>query len=102
MTQRDDGHDYRDSKNRAMEYERKQKYEAIIDMVIRWLDSNIDEWQANDLLNNPDIKIKNAIADDSRDLKEKIELALDSSTTKRQIEDGDLYHNYLDIYDILR
>ena len=39
MTQRDDGHDYRDSKNRAMEYERKQKYEAIIDMVIRWLDS---------------------------------------------------------------
>jgi len=90
MTQRDDGHDYRDSKNRAMEYERKQKYEAIIDMVIRWLDSNIDEWQANDLLNNPDIKIKNAIADDSRDLKEKIELALDSSTTKRQIEDGDL------------
>jgi hypothetical protein len=90
MTQRDDGHDYRDSKNKAMEYERKQKYEAIIDMVIRWLDANIDEWQANDLLNNPDIKIKNAIADDSRDLKEKIELALDSSTTKRQIEDGNL------------
>ena len=25
MTQRDDGHDYRDSKNKAMEYERKQK-----------------------------------------------------------------------------
>ena len=90
MTQRDEGHDYRDSKNKAIEYERKQKYGAIIDMIIRWLDSNIDEWQANDLLNNPDIKIKNAIADDSRDLKEKIELALDSSTTKRQIEDGDL------------
>jgi len=90
MTQRDEGHDYRDSKNKAIEYERKQKYGAIIDMIIRWLDSNIDEWQANDLLNNPDIKIKNAIADDSRDLKEKIELALDSSTTKRQIEDGNL------------
>ena len=90
MTQRDEGHNYRDSKNKAREYERKQKYEAIIDMVIRWLDSNIDEWQANDLLNNPDIKIKNAIADDSRDLKEKIELSLDSSTTKRQIEDGDI------------
>jgi hypothetical protein len=43
MTQRDEGHNYRDSKNRAMEYERKQKYEAIIDMVIRWLDSNIDD-----------------------------------------------------------
>lgn len=90
MTQRDDGHDYRDSKNRAMEYERKQKYKAIIDMVIRWLDSNIDDWQANDLLNDPKIEIKNAVADDSRDLKEKIELALDSKTTKREIEDGDL------------
>jgi hypothetical protein len=90
MTQRDEGHNYRDSKNKAMEYERKQKYEAIIDMVIRWLDSNIDEWQANDLLNDPRIEIKNAVADDSRDLKEKIELALDPSTTKREIEDGDL------------
>ena len=90
MTQRDEGHNYRDSKNRAMEYERKQKYEAIIDMVIRWLDSNIDDWQANDLLNDPKIEIKNAIADDSRDLKEKIELALDPKTTKREIEDGDL------------
>ena len=90
MTQRDEGHDFRDSKNRAMEYERKQKYKAIIDMVIRWLDSNIDEWQANDLLNDPRIEIKNAVADDSRDLKEKIELALDPSTTKREIEDGDL------------
>jgi len=90
MTQRDEGHDFRDSKNKAMEYERKQKYEAIIDMVIRWLDSNIDDWQANDLLNDPRIEIKNAVADDSRDLKEKIELALDPSTTKREIEDGDL------------
>ena len=62
MTQRDEGHDFRDSKNKAMEYERKQKYEAIIDMVIRWLDSNIDEWQANDLLNDPRIEIKNAVA----------------------------------------
>ena len=90
MTQRDEGHNYRDSKNKAIEYERKQKYEAIIDMVIRWLDSNIDDWQANDLLNDPRIEIKNAVADDSRDLKEKIELALDPSTTKREIEDGDL------------
>ena len=90
MTQRDEGHNYRDSKNKAREYERKQKYEAIIDMVIRWLDSNIDDWQANDLLNDPKIEIKNAVADDSRDLKEKIELALDSKTTKREIEDGDL------------
>ena len=80
MTQRDEGHNYRDSKNKAMEYERKQKYEAIIDMVIRWLDSNIDDTDDKFYL----------VAQDSADLKEKIELALDSSTTKREIEDGDL------------
>ena len=80
MTQRDDGHDYRDSKNRAEAYERKQKYEAIIDMIIRWLDSNID-----DAMNEFD-----PLASDSADLKQKIELALDPSTTKKQIEDGDL------------
>jgi hypothetical protein len=28
MTQRDEGHNYRDSKNKAMEYERKQKYDG--------------------------------------------------------------------------
>ena len=80
MTQRDEGHNYRDSKNRAMEYERKQKYIAIIDMVIRWLDSNIDDTDEKFHL----------VAQDSADLKEKIELALDPKTTKREIEDGDL------------
>ena len=88
MTQRDDGHDYRDSKNRAMEYERKQKYEAIIDMVIRWLDSNIDDVYDDD---DERLTEKQWLAQDSADLKEKIELALDPSTTKRQIEDGDLW-----------
>ena len=80
MTQRDEGHDFRDSKNRAMEYERKQKYEAIINMVIRWLDTNIDDNQ----------KSQNELFFDSYELKEKINLALDPSTTKREIEDGDL------------
>ena len=80
MTQRDEGHNYRDSKNKAREYERKQKYEAIIDMVIRWLDTNIDDNQ----------KSQNELFFDSYELKEKINLALDPETTKRQIEDGDL------------
>ena len=80
MTQRDEGHNYRDSKNKAREYERKQKYEAIIDMVIRWLDSNIDDTDDKFYL----------VAQDSADLKEKIELALHPKTTKREIEDGDL------------
>jgi len=65
MTQRDEGHNYRDSKNKAMEYERKQKYEAIIDMVIRWLDTNIDDNQ----------KSQNELFFDSYELKEKINLA---------------------------
>ena len=95
MTQRDDGHDYRDSKNKAREYERKQKYEAIIDMVIRWLDSNIDEWEDEKFKFSSKEEVRliveeNYLAQDSRDLKEKIELALDPSTTKREIEDGDL------------
>ena len=55
-------------------------------MVIRWLDDNIDEYdQDKDFY-----YYKNQLSFDSRDLKEKIEIALDSSTTKRQIEDGDL------------
>mgnify|MGYP003117563350 FL=1 len=96
MTQRDEGHNYRDSKNKAREYERKQKYEAIIDMVIRWLDSNIDEWEDEkfEFSSKEEVRLiveKNYLAQDSRDLKEKIELALDPSTTKREIEDGDLW-----------
>jgi len=95
MTQRDEGHNYRDSKNKAREYERKQKYEAIIDMVIRWLDSNIDEWEDEkfEFSSKEEVRLiveKNYLAQDSRDLKEKIELALDPKTTKREIEDGDL------------
>ena len=86
MTQRDEGHDYRDSKNKAMEYERKQKYEAIINMVIYWLNSNIDEYDKD----KDYYYYKNQLSYDSQELKEKIEIALDPSTTKKQIEDGDL------------
>ena len=93
MTQRDEGHNYRDSKNKAREYERKQKYEAIIDMVIRWLDSNIDDYpneeESEQMIASERIS-KQLLAEDSSDLKEKIQLALDPKTTKREIEDGDL------------
>ena len=79
MTQRDEGHDYRDSKNKAQAYERKQKYGAIIDMVIRWLDSNIDDWEDEkfEFSSKEEVRLiveKNYLAQDSRDLKEKIEL----------------------------
>tara|TARA_R100000900_G_scaffold142078_1_gene123593 strand:- start:157 stop:438 length:282 start_codon:yes stop_codon:yes gene_type:complete len=93
MTQRDEGHDYRDSKNKAQTYERKQKYEAIINMVIYWLNSNINDYpneEENEQMIASERISKQLLAEDSADLKEKIELALDPSTTKKQIEDGDL------------
>ena len=86
MTQRDNGHDYRDSKNKTQAYERKQKYEVIINMVIYWLNSNIDEYDKD----KDYYYYKNQLSYDSQELKEKIEIALDPSTTKKQIEDGDL------------
>ena len=63
MTQRDEGHNYRDSKNKAQAYERQKKYPVIIDMVIRWLDTNIDDNQ----------KSQNELFFDSYELKEKNE-----------------------------
>jgi hypothetical protein len=56
------------------------KEKAIIDMVVDWLDNNIDD---NKIL-------QNEIFFDSYELKEKIELALDSETTIKQINERDL------------
>ena len=56
------------------------KEKATIEMVIRWLDSNIDE-------EHPSLA---GLAADSKDLKEKIELAIDPSTTVEDIESGNL------------
>ena len=39
---------------------------------------------------NHDPNTPNQLSYDSQELKEKIEIALDPSTTKKQIEDGDL------------
>ena len=55
----------------------KDKNKTIIDYVIRWLDSNIDEPPPE------------GIQEDSANLKEKIELALDPKTTTQNIDDGD-------------
>ena len=56
----------------------KDKNKAILEYVIRWLNSNID-----DAMNKFD-----PVASDSADLKEKIELALDPRNTTKDIEDG--------------
>ena len=55
----------------------KDKNKTIIDYVIRWLDSNIDEPPPE------------GIQEDSANLKEKIQLALDPKTTAQNIDDGD-------------
>ena len=56
------------------------KNKAIIDYVIRWLDSNIDET----IIYNP----PHSLATDSADLKEKIQLALVPEVTAQDINEG--------------
>ncbi len=55
------------------------KEKAIIEYVLRWLDSNIDEDNTSD-----------TIAEDSANLKEKIELALEPTSTIKDIEEGNI------------
>ena len=52
----------------------KNKEQAIIDFVLNWLNSNIDD--------------RNASASDSLDLKEKIEMALEPEITIEDIAKG--------------
>ena len=58
-------------------YRTRLYYKNLVTNIINWLNSDIDEWTANDLFNDPEIEKKNAIADNSRDLKEKIDLYLE-------------------------
>ena len=56
------------------------KEKATLEMVISWLNDNIDDNE----------KLKNELFFDSYELKEKIEIALETDTTIEQIENGDL------------
>jgi hypothetical protein len=58
------------------------KQEAILEYVIRWLDSNIDDY-----LYDGDQEPE-SLQEDSANLKEKIQLALDPETTIEDIEKG--------------
>ena len=57
--------------------EKCMKDKAIIEYVIGWLDSNIDEPCCRNLATN------------SADLKEKIQLALDPEVTAQDVNNGD-------------
>ena len=54
----------------------KEKNKAIIEYVIRWLDSNIDEAPPE------------GIQEDSANLKEKIQLALVPEVTAKDVDNG--------------
>jgi hypothetical protein len=56
----------------------KDKNKAILEYVIRWLNSNIDE----------DSTMSESIKEDSANLKEKIELAMSSENTAEDIDNG--------------
>ena len=56
----------------------KDKNKAILEYVIRWLNSNIDE----------DSTMSESIREDSANLKEKIELAMSSENTAKDIDNG--------------
>jgi hypothetical protein len=60
------------------------KQEAIIEYVIRWLDSNIDDY-----LYDGDQESE-SIQEDSANLKEKIQLALDPETTVEEIQNNNI------------
>ena len=51
-------------------------YKKLVDKIIHWLNADIDEYN-NEVSSSPEIAIKNAIANNSADLKEKIELYLE-------------------------
>jgi len=55
------------------------KCKAILDMVERWLDSNMEEPELMD-----------SLQEDSANLKEKIQLARDPKTTVKEIESGNI------------
>ena len=54
------------------------KEKAILEYIIRWLDSNIDEQPLE------------GIQEDSANLKEKIQLALDPETTVEEIQNNNI------------
>ncbi len=62
------------------------KEKATLEMVISWLNDNIDEYDED----KDYYYYKNQLSYDSSDLKEKIEIALEPETPIEQIENGDL------------
>tara|TARA_R100000988_G_C3891439_1_gene112988 strand:- start:258 stop:476 length:219 start_codon:yes stop_codon:yes gene_type:complete len=55
MTQRDDGHDYRDSKNRAMEYKRNKKLDALANKLLCVFSEYMDDYTLEEFFTDTDL-----------------------------------------------
>ena len=68
MTQRDEGHNYRDSKNKARDYERKQMVDK--QMVQYWLGDDYENWIDDILVSLVNDKNPNALLDLQKEIKD--------------------------------
>ena len=55
MTQRDDGHDYRDRKNRAMEYKRNKKLDALANKLLCVFSEYMDDYTLEEFFTDTDL-----------------------------------------------
>jgi len=55
MTQRDDGHDYRDSKNKAEAYERNKKLDALANKLLCVFSEYMDDYTLEEFFTDTDL-----------------------------------------------
>ncbi len=58
MTQRDEGHDYRDSKNKAMEYERSKKIDKQAQFIMDTFSQYLDDYTLEEFWSEAEVLTK--------------------------------------------
>ena len=58
MTQRDEGHNYRDSKNRAMEYERNKKIDKQAQFIMDTFSQYLDDYTLEEFWSEAEVLTK--------------------------------------------
>ena len=59
MTQRDEGHNYRDSKNKAMEYERNKKVDEQAQDIMDIFSQYLDDYTLEEFWSEAEVLTKN-------------------------------------------
>ena len=59
MTQRDEGHNYRDSKNKAMEYERNKKVDEQTQDIMDIFSQYLDDYTLEEFWSEAEVLTKN-------------------------------------------